>query len=287
MPDRDAGLLIVDVDNTIYDWLGIWARAFGAMTHTLATDTASDVPYWHAALRSVHIRRHALECPGALADLQNDASWTIAVTRDRVLARAAYVYRRIWDTHLTPYEGVREALVRLTENGWRIVAYSESDAAVTAARLCRMGLAGVIPRVFGRAPFSAPVRREWSLVEMPARLPIAIDHVPRADMKPNPAGLRGIVSRCGGTTSRTVYAGDNLRKDIAMAQRLGVRALWAKYGTTRHTEHADLLASVGHWSPADVLQEREAAMSNITPDATLETASELAHATSARCVEVG
>jgi phosphoglycolate phosphatase len=266
MRDIDSPLLVLDVDNTIYDWIGIWARALGAMTSVMTHEIGRTPEYWYAAMREVHIRRHAVECPGALDDLAAERSWLPFVGRETLLARAAAAYRRVWDAQLAPYDGVREALVRLNSLGWRIVAYTESDAAVTATRLTRMGLAGLIPRVFGRAPFSAP-RREWALVQVPARVPIAIDQVPRHDMKPNPAGLRSIVLRCGGELAHTVYAGDSLVNDVVMAQRLGVRAVWAQYGTKCRAEHVELLDRVAYWSTADVAEERAPKPETHTPDA--------------------
>jgi phosphoglycolate phosphatase-like HAD superfamily hydrolase len=188
---------------------------------------------------------------------------------------------------LAPYDGIREALVRLAALGWQIVVYSESDAATTAARLTRMGLAGLIPRVFGRAPFSQPLRREWTLVQSPARVPITIDQVPRHDMKPNPAGLRAIITRCGGSLAHTVYVGDNLARDVVMARRLGVRPLWAKYGTERRPEHVMLLDRVAHWTAADVAEERTVTSERTSPDSILEHGAALFDAVAAVPVPIG
>jgi phosphoglycolate phosphatase len=287
MPDTDSPLLVLDADNTIYDWVGIWARAFDAMTSVIAHQTGRDRDYWLDAFREVHIRRRSLECPAALEDLAADRCWAPFSGRESVLAQAAYAYRRVWDAQLAPYDGVRDALVRLASLGWQIVVYSESDAATTAARLTRMGLAGLIPRVFGRAPFSQPLRREWTLVQSPARLPITIDQVPRHDMKPNPAGLRDIVVRCNGSLAHTVYTGDNLAKDVLMAQRLGVRALWANYGTARRPEHAALLDRVAHWSAADVAEERAVTSQSAIPDAVLSDGASLFDAVAAVTVPIG
>jgi Alcohol dehydrogenase GroES-like domain len=60
-----------------------------------------------------------------------------------------------------------------------------------------------------------------------------------------------------------------------MAQRLGMRALWAAYGSHRLPEHQTLVAAVAHWSGADVDDERTASLQCVTPDATLHTAGEL------------
>jgi phosphoglycolate phosphatase-like HAD superfamily hydrolase len=119
-------------------------------------------------LRNVHIRRRSLECATMLEDLASDTAWAPFVDRPEILARTANAYRRHWDAHLAPYDGIRDSLARLSEKGWQIVAYTESDATVTATRLARMGFTGVVTQVFGRAPFAHPTRREWALVDVPA-----------------------------------------------------------------------------------------------------------------------
>jgi phosphoglycolate phosphatase len=250
--DLRTELVVTDVDNTLFDWMGIWAGAFGAMVRALVDQTDRPADEWFAAARRVHARRGATECPTFLEDLAAAAEWPGHADRHAVLSRAAAIYRRYWDVHLAPYAGVRQALAAIAERGIPIVAYTESDAAVTAARLTRMGLAGVIRIVFGRAAASTATHHDWSLITPPARSSIAIDLVPQEDAKPSPLGLRQILGRCAVPADLAVYVGDHLWNDVAMAQRLGVRALWAAYGAARQAEHLDLLHRVAHAAGADL-----------------------------------
>lgn len=103
------GLLVTDVDNTLFDWVGTWACAFDAMLCVLENETGRNRKYWRRLLRNVHVRRKAIECPTALEDLSGDTGFAPSIDRPMVLARAA------------------------------------------AARLVRMGLSGIVTRVFGRA----------------------------------------------------------------------------------------------------------------------------------------
>ena len=284
---REA-LLVTDVDNTIFDWVGTWARGVTAMLDVLERDTGRTREYWLAALRNINIRRHTLECQAALHDLSQDAAWDSLPDRSAILTRTAAAYRRAWDAHLTAYDGLRDALARLVEHGWAIAAYTESDAVVAATRLTRLGLASVVPRVFGRAPFSIPPVREWALVDTPPRLPIAISFIPREETKPNPTGLRDIAVRSGTPLSQVVYLGDNLWKDVVMAQRLGVPALWAAYGATRQPQDTALVNRLRHWTPDDVADEQRASTTAlVAPDQTLHTASELFNAAMATATAVG
>jgi phosphoglycolate phosphatase len=170
------------------------------------------------------------------------------------------------------------ALAQLGEHGWRVVAYTESDASIAAARLVRMGFSGIVTRVFGRASSPPALNREWSLVDIPSRMPINVDLVPHADLKPNPCGLRDIAARCGTPLWRTVYVGDNLWKDVAMARPLGVHTVWAAYGVQRLPEHSALVDSVAPWAPADLATERAATAASVRPDVTIDTPRQLVEA---------
>jgi phosphoglycolate phosphatase len=278
------GLLVTDVDNTVFDWMGIWSRATEAMLAVLETETGRGRAHWHHLLRHVHARRKVRECPTVLEDLSGDTGWAPFVERPMALTRAAAAYRRAWDTQLAPYDGMLATLAQLGEQGWRVVAYTESDASIAAARLVRMGFSGVISRVFGRASSAPAIHRDWSLVEIPARLPIAVDVVPRADLKPSANGLRDIAARCNTPLWRVAYLGDSLRDDVAMARGLGVRAMWAAYGATPLPQQRALLDAIVPWATAAAVDQ--AAVASAHPDAVVHRPRQLAEAVLAEAVAV-
>jgi phosphoglycolate phosphatase len=283
---RERLLVVTDVDNTLYDWVAIWAGAFATLIRTLAEKTDLSAEHWMKAARDMHVRRSATECPSLLSDLAAAASWPVNIDPDRVLPTVALGYRQYWDHHLTTYPGVREALTELAEQGHTIVAYTEGDVSIAAARVARLGLAGSIRRVFGRHPLPAAAQPKWCMVGVTKNGPIAVDFIPREDSKPNPTGLRTIICRCGGSTHTTVYVGDNLWKDVMMAQTLGVPAMWARYGTHRDPAHAQLLDKVAHWHPQSVSTERKTTVANVTPEAVLDTALDLPREIARRALSV-
>jgi phosphoglycolate phosphatase len=281
---HDRMLIVTDVDNTLYDWVGLWAGAFSAMMRTLAEHTDRSIDEWCKAAKVVHMRRGASECPSLLCELAAAPTWPAGVHPSNVLPAAANAYREYWAHHLTTYMGVREALTELAEHGHVIVAYTEGDVSIAAARLSRLGLAGVIRRVFGRAPLPSASEPSWCPVAVAKNGPIAVDFIPREDGKPNPTGLRTIIAMCDAGAANTVYVGDNLWKDVVMAQTLGAAAVWARYGTDRVAEHTALLESVGHWTPQAVVRERSATIDTVMPDAVLDDPRDLPLAVSRLCV---
>jgi histidinol phosphatase-like enzyme len=76
-------------------------------------------------------------------------------------------------------------------------------------------------------------------------------------LKPNSKVLADIIESVGGVREQTIYVGDSLTKDIAMAQEAGVIDVFASYGVMQHREQYQLLRRVSHWTDAQVERERQ------------------------------
>ena len=282
---RDQMLVVTDVENTLYDWLGLWAGAFSAMLQPLADGTGRSRDHWIKAAQRVHLRRGGCECPSLLCDLAADPMWP-AVDATKVMPAAATAYREYWDHHLTAYHGVREALAQLSGQGHAVVAYTEGDVSIAATRLARLGLAGIVRRAFGRTPLPGSREPSWSTVNVLRNGPIALDFIPREDLKPNPTGLRTIIALCDATPQNTIYLGDHLLRDVRMAQTLGAGAVWARYGTAHAPEHLALLECVGQGTPQALATGSTTTLNSITPEAVLDDPRELASVIARRSLDV-
>jgi phosphoglycolate phosphatase len=283
---HDQSLVVLDVDNTIYDWASLWAGAFAAALRVLTERTDRTFDHWITAAHAVHVRRAATECPSMLCDLAAATTWPSAIDPAVVMPQAAAAYRDYWDHHLAAYPGVHDVLGELTATGHGVVAYTEGDASIAATRLARVGLAGSIRRVFGRPSLPAAPRADWCTVNIARNCPIAVDFIPREESKPNPTGLRTIIAMCGSSPQNTVYVGDNLFKDVAMARVLGAGAMWARYGAARDPAHQAMLDRVAHWTPEAVVRERSVSLESVTPDAVLDDPRELTQAIARRALSV-
>jgi phosphoglycolate phosphatase len=51
--------------------------------------------------------------------------------------------------------------------------------------------------------------------------------------------------------------GDSIARDVLMAKRAGVFAIWAEYGTHHAAGTYEALVRVTHWTAAEVARERE------------------------------
>jgi FMN phosphatase YigB (HAD superfamily) len=83
--------------------------------------------------------------------------------------------------------------------------------------------------------------------------------IPEGEQKPNPRILLEIIGDNGiqGSPDEAAYVGDNLMKDIVMAQEAGVADVYAAFGAVaQDAEIYEQLRRVSHWSREDVERDR-------------------------------
>lgn len=166
-----------------------------------------------------------------------------------------------------------DALQRIRASGCAIVVYTESMAFYSNYRIRYFCLDGLIDYIY--SPKDHDIPRGLS-TEQIRRYPASHYelkktihcHTPAGVLKPSEQLLLSIIAEVGGTVEDTLYVGDNLVKDILMAQRARVRNAWAKYGEAHRRTDLDynLLRAVTHWPDEMVQNERDG---NVQPGITL------------------
>jgi phosphoglycolate phosphatase len=80
-----------------------------------------------------------------------------------------------------------------------------------------------------------------------------------------------IIKDIGGTPEETLYIGDNLIKDVHMAQAASVADVWAKYGEAKDRPEYEFLRRVTHWPASDVEREKVIRPTVVKPSYILES----------------
>ena len=261
MPRKVVDTLILDLDNTLFDWFAVWYASFEPIYNEILKQTGRAEAEIQAEIRNVHRTRRTseytflLEEIEALDDLRRGGDIR-AKFRD-----AIELSRQGRDLNLKLYPSVFRSLWRIKDQGTKIVAYTESMAFYSAYRLKRFGLDGVIDIMFSPKDHDMP---SGVSVDSMRRLPEEFyelqvtesRHTPPGELKPNPRVLLDIIKTVGATTDRCAYVGDSLFKDVAMARDVGVFDIHAKYGESQRRPEYDLLRQVSHWTEADVQREK-------------------------------
>lgn len=253
--------LILDLDNTLFDWFAVWYASFKPVYSEIIAVSGKPVDEVEAAIRKVHQARRTSEYTFLIeeTDVLADARGAGDI-RDR-FRDALELSRRGRDQNLKLYPSVFPSLWELKKKGTKIVAYTESMGFYSAYRLKRFGLDGVIDVLFSptdhEIPSGVSVDRLRRHPDEFYQLQVTeVRHTPPGELKPNPRVLLDIIKDIGAKIDRCAYVGDSLFKDVAMARDVGVLDVHAQFGESQRRSEYSLLQRVSHWTEADVQRER-------------------------------
>lgn len=256
-------LLVCDLDNTLYDWVAYFVPAFYAMVDEVVRITACDRERLLDDFRAVHRRHHDAEHPYAVLETQTIRDLFPQRKPSEILAAltpAIRAFNTVREQTLRLYPGVREGLDSLLASSVVLVAHTESKLHAVEDRMTRLNLTKYFRHIYcrERAIFEHPnpTRDEKHPSEFPMDRVHELSHHQR---KPDPSVLLEICKRESIALSDTAYVGDSLVRDVLLAKRAGVLAIWAKYGIAHQKSEYEQLVRVTHWSAADVTREKELA----------------------------
>ncbi|MEU3556077.1 HAD family hydrolase [Streptomyces fragilis] len=210
-----AGLLMIDLDNTLIDRDAAFraaVAAFLAEQRLPADDLA-----WAMALDA-----------GGYATLRDVAAALLDRYRGRASSAAvhALVDRGAAD-RVVLTAGVREALTRAVDEGWTCVVVTNGRTAQQEAKMRRTGIDRLV--------------HGWVVSETVGCA------------KPDPAIFRAAAEAVGASLPGAWVIGDSARADIAGAAALGLSSVWVSNGrawagdSCRPTHVApDVVAAIGH-----------------------------------------
>jgi FMN phosphatase YigB (HAD superfamily) len=252
-------MLVCDLDNTLYDWVGYFVPSFYAMVDEIVKLTGCDREILLDDFRDIHRRHGDSEHPFSLLETRTIQSLFMNEGRAEMalkLDRALHAFNSKRKERLKLYPGVAEGLDALSTRGVILVAHTESKLYAVVDRLTRLDLTRYFRKIYCRErPESLhpdPERgRQW-LENFPMDKVIELSHHQR---KPDRDVLLEICRNEGVQPEDSAYVGDSGARDVLMAKRAGVFAIWAKYGTEPSEGEYESLVRVSHWTPEDVRRE--------------------------------
>jgi phosphoglycolate phosphatase len=270
-----VSLVITDLDNTLFDWVEIWYRSFSAMLETLLKQSQIPRSVLIPEIREIHQREGTSEYAFLIEELPSLRKKHPGENLTEVYVDAIQAFRDARASALKLYPTVSDTLHFLKDSGCRIVGYTESLEFYSLYRIRKLNLDGLLDFVYTPPdhPLPSGMSREkirlyplesYDLTATKSR------HTPPGELKPNPKLLADIIAEVGGDKNESIYVGDSLMKDIAMAQDAGVTDVYAKYGGAQSRQEYELLREVTHWTAQDVQREKELTRANVKPTFELE-----------------
>ena len=181
---RPQHLLVLDMDNTLFDWRAHFCTVFVPLVAALSVLIGESTAALKQQFRAVHQDQGHMEWGSAIRRLPSVASWAQANAKrtaeiDRLVRRFVEVGR----SSLKAYCGVEETLKRIVGAGWAVVVFTESPALDATERLRGMNILNMVDAVYGTGRSSDATPLDAAVVHLP---PFT---------KPAPEVLRSILRR--------------------------------------------------------------------------------------------
>jgi FMN phosphatase YigB (HAD superfamily) len=241
-------LLVTDLDGTLYSWVDFMVPALEAMVDSLCATTGEPRIRVVQALKEVYERYGSNEYPFAIQESELFHPYARDFDSfDRLVidpARRAFAERR--RRYLKLFPTVRDALARLRDSDVRVVALTDAPRNTAELRLRQLDLEGLISGVYCLPAFHFPetgvspeIRRREERGSY--RVGVPVTELPRDFEKPHTGGLLRICEDFGVPPGDVILVGDNLKKDVRLAQDVGAVDVWACYGAHVPPEYRDRL----------------------------------------------
>lgn len=242
--------VVTDLDNTLYSWVDYIVPSLEAMVASLAATTGLPRVRIVQALKAVYSTYESNEYPFAIQEsgifepyAADFDSFNALVLRP---AREAFGAAR--DKYLRPYPGVRETLDALRKRGLRVVGLTDAPRNAAELRLKHLKLDGHFDALYTLPGYPLPenvdpeIRRKEEAGHYRSRTPVV--ELPHDAEKPSAGGLARILEDFDLRGADVIYVGDNVKKDMPVAEACGAVGVWAEYGTYVPGEYRERLAVI-------------------------------------------
>lgn len=267
-------VLITDLDDTLYSWIGFFIPAFYELVDELSIILAESPAELLNEYKKVHQEKGSVEYPYATLYLPAvkkaypDCSQKELLD---ILNPAFHKFNSVRKKRLQLYPKVEETFTFLKQQGITIVGYTESAEENGFYRLRKLGIDHLFHKVY------VSDSQYVSSKGFPTSTKTQIVH----GKKPNPELLKEICNYESVLPNEAIYIGDSLTKDIYMARMAGVTSVLCKYpcNTAEMADWYKKLVAISHWTKEDFDREnqikQECVTKNIRPDYVIESFDEI------------
>jgi phosphoglycolate phosphatase len=247
-------LILLDLDNTLYDWVACFVPSMIAVVNTVRDAVEADLDRLLDEFRSVYVTHRSVEYAFCVQALPSVAHLSKA-SQQALVDRARAAFRAAREAHLVAYPGVPETLRDLSEAGIALIATTNAPMHQAMRRLETLGISTAFTAVAARRSFEVPsdgclpaavAARKRAAYMHPARF----WHFDNAHLKPSDHMYRAALTATGLHPREVLVVGDSLVNDVAPALRLGARGAWARYGLRFDARLWETLLAVTPWSAA-------------------------------------
>jgi len=252
MSSQKHKLVVIDIDNTVFDWVRYYVTAISALFSKVEEVTGISQEVLASDARQVFTRYSSIEYPFLIQEMPSVLAF-YNNNIDKMLEQAVEPGRKAFldaaGSCLVPYPDVRDAFARYKKefSGLPLVALTDAPRYVAMWKLNKLGILANFDAVYGLADPRIPTCDENNRVKVDPR--ILLKHLQQSNFgfggkirilpdeyeKPGTRGLKTVLMDYEleddpALRRQVLWAGDNLKKDVGLGARLGVCTAWAQYG---------------------------------------------------------
>lgn len=261
MYKKKVSVVITDLDNTLYDWFGVWFSSFNSMLDVLVNEFGIARGTLIPEIQKIHEKYNTSEYLMLLKEIPILSGEFEGKNKIEIFKKAVDAYKIKREELLHLYPTVYETLVELKKRGCLIVGYTDSQTLYTDYRIKKLNLDGVIDFLYS-SPTHEFDEKNHSETEhfFPSQIsPLQYTthlQTPKDTSKPSPEVLISIIKDIGVSPYEVVYIGDSKFNDISMAKAVPVTDVYAEYGDKKNEDNYELLKQVTHWNLQKVNDEK-------------------------------
>lgn len=236
--------LILDLDNTLYNWIDAFAESFRKQVFFLSQSLGVEKKVILRDFKSVFKRYNSVEVPNAVYQLPTWSTCKLNEKESKYIQDTSLnLLLRSWEKNIKLFPKVEETLNWARELDFLIFAYSDAFAFWIDFRLSTLNIQKYFDNIFAMTDGSIS---DSDLV-INSRRKCQITSVKPSEMKPNTLILDQILTKYKIKKEHAYFVGDSITKDIYTARQAGVCDIWAKYGLNYNRENGHLLSYVTPW----------------------------------------
>lgn len=242
-------LLIVDLDNTLYDFPLYYESGLQAVFAKLERRFSLPTSEVAERLQTVFARYQSVEYPFAIEEIPE----VLALGEGERFQFVRDVVHEFWSCasrNLTLYPGVLDGLTEIRRQRIPVVAYTDAPINEAMRRIRRLNLEVYITGIVAQQSFRRRPKRTFTMYARdvpgfasPSRRMKLVWRVATSERKPSTTIYQRLIEAFGISPGLVTVVGDSVQRDLVPAIEVGMAGVWASYGQ-RDGKREDLLQSV-------------------------------------------
>ena len=201
---RIVSLVITDLDDTIWDWLGMWYNSFQPYFNNIQKLAGIKPSELKSDFKRLHQKYNTSEVSFAYKELKTlSRKHKREIGRENSKPSIIHQYYKDKKENLRLCEGVKETLYELKAKGVKLIGFTESNSFYTKYRIKTLDLDGIFDKIFTPDDHGLPssVKRYY---RDEYRESVFTDYnvLPKDTKKPNPKMLLQIIKDVGGNIEK-------------------------------------------------------------------------------------